>query len=192
MRVAAATLLVLLATVGNAFAQDDRTPLCHATGDAANPFVLVNASPAELIAHLDHEDDLIPAPPGGCPRALDEAGNPAPSVTPGPTVEPTPSATAAPGYVLPGTVDDEQNDVIPAPPLAATPAPSSTPAPTPAPIAQVSPAVAAAGPGPSLLSGLPMTGDATALVAAMGLGFLLTGAGLRLLRPGPPRARSGR
>lgn len=40
--------------------------ICHATGDATNPYVRVLVDPTSLDGHRDHADDVIPAPAGGC------------------------------------------------------------------------------------------------------------------------------
>jgi hypothetical protein len=43
--------------------------VCHATGDAANPYEKLTVSGAELTTHLGHADDIMPAPAGGCPAS---------------------------------------------------------------------------------------------------------------------------
>ena len=47
------------------------TPLtvCHATGDATTPYEKITVTSAELKAHIEHPNDIIPAPVGGCPTA---------------------------------------------------------------------------------------------------------------------------
>ncbi|HET6846206.1 MAG TPA: hypothetical protein VFH29_05190 [Anaerolineales bacterium] len=41
--------------------------LCHATGDAANPYELVTVTGSDAAVHLQHPNDFGPAPVGGCP-----------------------------------------------------------------------------------------------------------------------------
>jgi hypothetical protein len=43
--------------------------VCHATGDATNPYERIAVTGAELTAHQAHPDDIIPAPVGGCPAS---------------------------------------------------------------------------------------------------------------------------
>jgi len=49
--------------------------VCHATGDAANPYEQITVSGAELTTHLGHADDIMPAPAGGCPASLAAVGD---------------------------------------------------------------------------------------------------------------------
>ena len=42
--------------------------LCHATGSATNPYVLITVSENGLHGHDGHEGDIVPAPAGGCPE----------------------------------------------------------------------------------------------------------------------------
>src|SRR5262245_26986482 len=58
-----------------------KTTICHATGDATNPFVLISVSSSALAAHGQHEGDIIPAPADGC-----TGETPPPVCTPGSTV----------------------------------------------------------------------------------------------------------
>ena len=41
--------------------------VCHATGDASNPYEKLTVTSAELAVHVGHPNDIIPAPVGGCP-----------------------------------------------------------------------------------------------------------------------------
>jgi hypothetical protein len=41
--------------------------ICHATGSAKNPYVLITISVNGLNGHDKHARDIIPAPAGGCP-----------------------------------------------------------------------------------------------------------------------------
>ena len=43
--------------------------ICHATGSATNPFVIITVDLNGLNGHGDHEGDIIPMPIGGCPGA---------------------------------------------------------------------------------------------------------------------------
>ena len=42
--------------------------ICHATGSAKNPYVLITVSLNGLNGHGKHARDIIPAPAGGCPK----------------------------------------------------------------------------------------------------------------------------
>jgi hypothetical protein len=42
--------------------------ICHATGSATNPYVLITISVNGLNGHDGHDGDIIPAPEGGCPE----------------------------------------------------------------------------------------------------------------------------
>ncbi|HEY5981933.1 MAG TPA: hypothetical protein VIU38_00545 [Anaerolineales bacterium] len=44
--------------------------LCHATGDAANPYELIQITGSDAAVHLQHPNDFAPAPVGGCPSTL--------------------------------------------------------------------------------------------------------------------------
>lgn len=46
---------------------DEKITICHATGSDKNPFNEITVSVNGLNGHGDHEDDIIPAPAGGCP-----------------------------------------------------------------------------------------------------------------------------
>jgi hypothetical protein len=54
---------------GSAASRAGKITICHATGSATNPFVLITVSANATTGngHGNHEDDLIPAPSGGCP-----------------------------------------------------------------------------------------------------------------------------
>jgi hypothetical protein len=137
--------------------------LCHATGQAANPFVELTIRRSRLAEHRRHARDIIPVPATGCPvRAADgdDSGAPvppAPRKRPAPRTRPRPAPTAAP---------------VPA----ATVAPVAA---TPAPAPQAPRATFAAS-----IPGLPHTGADLALMAMFGLGLMSMGAGLRLLTEG--------
>ena len=44
--------------------------LCHATGDASNPYELITITGTDAAMHLQHPNDFGPAPAGGCPSTL--------------------------------------------------------------------------------------------------------------------------
>lgn len=48
--------------------QTDQITICHATGSAKNPYVLITISVNGLNGHNKHPRDLIPAPAEGCPK----------------------------------------------------------------------------------------------------------------------------
>jgi hypothetical protein len=167
-----AGLLLMLASAP-ARAQE-LVSICHATGNPANPYVPLSLDNAGVLEHVNHEDDLVPAPAGGCPS----------QVVPEPTEVPT--VTATPEYAVP-TV---------APTAAATPTSTPRPARTPRPKPHTDGGVGPAPPPRSAVlptvtstipeqtataaQDLPMTGGEVWPIALFGLGFLLTGAGLRL------------
>lgn len=49
--------------------------ICHASGDAANPYTELIVALNELSSHSKHQDDIIPAPDGGCPNKVVSGGN---------------------------------------------------------------------------------------------------------------------
>jgi hypothetical protein len=52
-------------TTGN---NDGKITICHATGSKKNPYVLITISVNGMNGHGKHARDIIPAPPGGCPK----------------------------------------------------------------------------------------------------------------------------
>ena len=61
--------------------QNQKVTICHATGSATNPYVEItvntNAANGEkLNDHTHHDDDIIPAPAGGCPTNVPPPGGP--------------------------------------------------------------------------------------------------------------------
>lgn len=63
-------LLSLLVTAGTASAAPpEKITICHATGSAQNPYVSITVSKKALAGHARHGDDIIPAPPTGCPTS---------------------------------------------------------------------------------------------------------------------------
>ncbi len=67
VQIVALTLLASCTAVGGVV-----TPLtvCHATGDAGNPYETITVTSAELTEHLTHPDDISPVPAAGCPTYL--------------------------------------------------------------------------------------------------------------------------
>ena len=161
------TLPIAFLLAAPATARGQATTICHATGDPNTPYQQIELSPEDSVGHLQHDDDIVPAPAEGCPAQLvvDEID---PAV-------PLPTVTAAP-----------QPDVVPAP---ARPRPErrrrprqAAPQPAP-PAAGSAPTVSAGNLGPTATVGsdsLPITGAEVPGIALMGLGFLMAGAGLRL------------
>jgi hypothetical protein len=69
----------------------DKITICHATGSATNPYVIITISKNGLNGHGKHERDIIPAGAGGvCP------GGSTPTATPTPTPTSTPPFDACP------------------------------------------------------------------------------------------------
>ena len=86
-RTRAALLIVVLGLAGSLFGMlrvqaeavgaqpDHKITICHATSSATNPYVEISVSQHaangnKLSDHSAHEDDIIPAPSGGCPAAV--------------------------------------------------------------------------------------------------------------------------
>ncbi|MGY2082601.1 hypothetical protein [Blastococcus sp. SYSU DS0539] len=63
-------LLSLLVTAGtSSAAPPGKITICHSTGSAENPYVSITVSEKALAGHVEHGDDIIPAPPTGCPTS---------------------------------------------------------------------------------------------------------------------------
>ena len=147
--------------------------VCHATGDPSAPYEQIEASGGVFSAHLEHPDDILPAPPGGCPAtALGLQETPA-----------TPTPTVAPDVVPPPQRRPARRGAN------RRRAPARRPAPAQAPTADA-PAGGGA-PGPALRTvsltarTLPLTGGGPPYIALVGLGLLLAGTGVRLRYVGP-------
>jgi hypothetical protein len=54
---------------------DGKLTICHATGNATSPYEAVTLDFNGLTAHVDHKDDIIPAPAGGCPKVVETGAN---------------------------------------------------------------------------------------------------------------------
>ncbi len=76
--------------------------ICHATGSASNPYVVISVSynaATEGHGHANHRDDIIPAPAEGCPVVLWAGGfNPLLPTVPAPAAL-TPISVASPACV---------------------------------------------------------------------------------------------
>ena len=197
-------IALLLAAAPSATAQaQDQVTICHATGSAENPYVQMTLDSTAMLEHINHEDDLVPAPAEGCPATavVDPEDTPVPTATPTPAVAtpaPTPAPTRTPRPRRPrndrkrdrdrddrrdrdrddGAVRGQQESGG----GSGGTAPMLTAAPQPA-------QASATG-----TQDLPMTGAEIWLIGAFGIGFLLSGSGLRLLSPaaGRPPGPSGR
>jgi hypothetical protein len=72
--------------------------ICHATGSGDNAYVAMTLnSQAALNGHYGHEDDLLPAPEGGCP-GVDVVSEELPEPTDAPTATFTPLPTSTPTF----------------------------------------------------------------------------------------------
>ncbi|MGI8774233.1 MAG: hypothetical protein ACR2KQ_04335, partial [Actinomycetota bacterium] len=60
---------------------NDKITICHATNSETNPFVVITISVNGLNGHDGHEDDIIPAPEGGC-DAVEAVGSTSTDLTP--------------------------------------------------------------------------------------------------------------
>ena len=154
------TVALLLAAPATARAQG--TLICHATGDPNTPYQQLDVSAEGSLEHLQHADDIVPAPAEGCPAqvVVDEVDPASPY--------PLPTVTAEP-------------DVVPSAPE--RPRKPRRPRSKPAPRGQVLPEVSSGNLGATATvdsETLPMTGAEVPGIALMGLGFLLAGAGVRL------------
>jgi hypothetical protein len=78
--------------------------ICHRTSSQTNPYNQISVKDdEELRLHQGHPEDIIPAPPGGCPHSISPTQTPEPTqspiptktftVTPEPTQSPIPTKT---------------------------------------------------------------------------------------------------
>jgi hypothetical protein len=94
---------------------EDEITICHATGSETNPYDEITVSLNGLNGHVTHEDDIVPAPAGGCPKSplVIEDGKilicHATGSTKNPYNEISVSVNGLNGH------DKHENDVIPAP-----------------------------------------------------------------------------
>lgn len=141
--------------------------VCHRNPDGT--YTLLRYPGGDLGGHEGDVGDLIPAPSGTCPGLAPATA----AATPTPTPEATPDPPAS------ATDGDVVAQATPRPHRTATPAPATTAA-TAAPVATTAQsgttmAVAAT------TEQLPFTGFDLGLIAALGLAFVMMGAGLRLI-----------
>jgi hypothetical protein len=155
-----------------------KTTICHATGSATNPYVEISIPPPAVTAHTRHQDgrDIIPAPEGGCPG---------PATASSPTAQQSDTATAQ-------TPSDAASQavagVVASMPLANPSRPTASArhavlgveassngrSAAPSRLRSASPAASRDGGG-----GLPFTGFAPALAAALGIALAAAGFGVR-------------
>ena len=58
--------------IGNS-ERSDKVTICHQTGSTKKPYVEITVSSAATVdGHATHENDIIPAPEGGCPTDANE------------------------------------------------------------------------------------------------------------------------
>ena len=77
-----------------------KTTICHATGSATNPYVLITVDNHALKAHSKHQDDedIVPAPVDSNGKAYCPTAPPTDNRPPTPTTTPpTPTADVSPG-----------------------------------------------------------------------------------------------
>jgi len=61
---------VIFAVILAACGPGDQTNICHATGNAANPYEEVSVDANNVNEHAGHTDDFWPVPANGCPTTL--------------------------------------------------------------------------------------------------------------------------
>jgi hypothetical protein len=156
-----------------------KTTICHATGSATNPFVMITISDNALAAHTAHQDgrDVIPASGGTCPGAT-ESSNTLPGTPETPSGTTPASGTQGQVGVMgesttsPGGSNGSNGSN--ATPNNVNVLGESTGS---APSASSSPA--ATGTRASSSNGLPFTGTDAIIVALLGLAALLLGVTVR-------------
>lgn len=156
-----------------------KTTICHATGSATNPYVEISIPPPAVSAHSRHQDgrDIIPAPASGCPGAT--AGSSSTATEPGAT-----ATTRTP----PDAGSQTAATVVPSVPVTS---PSERTAPALHSVLGVEASSGGRSVAPARLrggalpasrddgGGLPFTGFAAALAAALGIALVAAGAGVR-------------
>ena len=156
-----------------------KTTICHATGSATNPYVEISIPPPAVGAHSRHQDgrDIIPAPANGCPGAT--TGSSSTATEPGAT-----ATTQTPPAAL------SQTAAVVVPSMAVT-SPSERTAPAGHSVLGVEASSGGRSVAPARLrggglpasrdagDGLPFTGFAAALAAALGIALVAAGASMR-------------
>ena len=105
---------------------EHKTTICHATGSASNPSVLITVDDNALKAHQAHQDgkDIIPAPAGGCPGAASPTKTKTPTPAPATkTKTPTPTNVVLPTEI----VKTNTPTVTSTAPASSTPTKTNTP-----------------------------------------------------------------
>jgi hypothetical protein len=64
-----ATLVFALVALPACTPSQAKTSICHATGDAANPYEEISIGAGNVSEHQSHPNDFWPVPAGGCPTA---------------------------------------------------------------------------------------------------------------------------
>lgn len=185
-----ATALGVSASVDTApvTAQQSPVQVCQATGDGT--YVLIRVLPDRLEEYRRNPNNIVPAPPAGCPASVGTGSEPAATTTTKPPAT-TPPPQTTPATPPPDTTpaDTTPTKTTPAPRPTTSTAPSLTPA--PASDSAVAPATGGGASAPAQrpsytgtlpadLKRLPNTGNETALLLFLGADLLLLGAGLRL------------
>ena len=89
-------------------ANTGKITICHATGSATNPFEEITIDFNGLHGHINHKDDIIPAPAGGCPSVT--ATQTTMTITP--TVTGTLTVTTTPETTTPTATQENANQKI--------------------------------------------------------------------------------
>jgi hypothetical protein len=160
-----------------------KTTICHATGSATNPFVMITISDNALPAHTAHQDgrDVIPASGGTCPGGTEISQQPSGGDEQGGTNIQTPAgltpASGTQGQV--GVLGESTTS--PAGSNGSNGSPNNVnvlgESTGSAPSASSSPAATATRASSS--NGLPFTGTDAIIVAILGLAALLLGVTVR-------------
>lgn len=195
--IGARLLIALSATLALSVAAPARAQtvdICHATGSPNNPYQQISVSGQQLDIHSGHDDDIIPAPDGGCPAQLPTAtptATPAPgAASPAPPsgqLNPSPEATPIYGVPRPDGIEEvplaplsDDDELIPRERVDDRPrgdeAPSGAAEGEPVPVSATFPQTVRGTTAGSLAN----TGGEPFALALLGLSLLLSGLGVRL------------